>query len=211
MDRRHLLSALIGAAVGVALFWLMPRLVEDRSQPPAPKPAADVSFTHPRIEREPEVRPTPQPKPPKPAANSKPATPISTEAPPVDGPEAPTLKPTPPSRAPGLQLSPPPEVDGPGDGSLEEYGLRVKRYFAPNYPPIPQRDGIEGWVEVEFTVTVDGGVRDVRVVASKPRNADLERAAVGAMARWLFEPPLRDGAAVEVVARQRFDFSLDDD
>lgn len=214
MDRRHLLSAGAGAVIGVALFWLMPRLVSPPAAPPD-EPTPIVEMQTPRLPDDPEppVR-RPPPRPPESSKVPKPAEPLATE--PVDAPDTEvvvTSVPERPGRPTGVDPTlPSADIESDGEGpSLADYGLEPLRSFAPQYPPAPQRDGIEGWVEVEFTVTVTGSVRDVRMVAGEPRVPDFERAAVRAMARWTFRPPQRDGVAVEVTARQRFNFRLVDD
>jgi outer membrane biosynthesis protein TonB len=44
---------------------------------------------------------------------------------------------------------------------------RVK-YVAPKYPRSAERRNISGWVEVVFTVALDGSVKDVQVINSQP-------------------------------------------
>jgi protein TonB len=215
MDRRHLLSAGAGASIGIALFWLMPRLVAPPAAPPD-QPTPIIEMETPRIpdRAAPEPRPPPPPRPTASDQTPRPAAPLATD--PVAESKSRvelTAVPERPDRPVGVDPTLP-VVDITGDDgepSLADYGLEARRSFAPQYPPGPQRDGIEGWVEVEFTVTVTGTVRDVRMVAGEPRVPDFERAAVRAMARWTFRPPQRDGVAVEVIARQRFNFRLVDD
>jgi protein TonB len=56
--------------------------------------------------------------------------------------------------------------------------------------------GIEGWVEVRFTVTAIGAVRDAVVVASEP-GTTFDAAALQAIARWRYNPRIEQGEAVE--------------
>jgi protein TonB len=56
------------------------------------------------------------------------------------------------------------------------------------YPPMAERRRIEGEVEVEFTINVDGSVSEVRVLRSQPEGI-FDREASGAMERWRFAPP----------------------
>jgi protein TonB len=65
----------------------------------------------------------------------------------------------------------------------------------PAYPPEALRNGTEGWVEVEFTITETGAVRDIEVVAAQPRGV-FESAATEALGHWRFEPRLANGQAV---------------
>jgi protein TonB len=56
------------------------------------------------------------------------------------------------------------------------------------YPPQAQRRGIEGRVELEFTIAADGSVSDVVVARSEPEGI-FDREAIGSMQRWRFAPP----------------------
>ena len=66
----------------------------------------------------------------------------------------------------------------------------------PKYPRAARAAAVAGWVDLEFTVTPDGTVADIRVTASEPADT-FDLAAVEALAKWRFEPMRRDGSAVE--------------
>lgn len=86
--------------------------------------------------------------------------------------------------------------------------LRRTRYVEPNYPRAAQDAGVEGWVDLEFTVRTDGSVDAIRVTAAEPAGT-FEEAATAALARWRFEPVRRDGAPVEQRARLRMRFNIE--
>lgn len=67
----------------------------------------------------------------------------------------------------------------------------------PEYPVPAIRDGEEGWVYVQFTVTATGGVRDVRVSDSEPPQI-FNEAAVSAAQQFRFEPQINNGTPVDV-------------
>jgi len=67
----------------------------------------------------------------------------------------------------------------------------------PEYPVTAIRDGDEGWVFVQFTVTAAGGVRDVRVIESEPPQM-FDEAAVSAAQQFRFEPQANNGTPVDV-------------
>jgi protein TonB len=82
--------------------------------------------------------------------------------------------------------------------------------FPPDYPPRALAAGIEGWVQVRFSVTAVGTVRDAIVVASEPR-ATFDEAALAAIARWRYNPRVENGEAVERVGLQTIiRFELED-
>ena len=73
---------------------------------------------------------------------------------------------------------------------------------APEYPPRAIARGIEGWVQVQFTVTTIGTVKDAIVVAAEPRKT-FDDAALKAIARWRYNPKVENGVAVERVGCKR--------
>ncbi len=102
-----------------------------------------------------------------------------------------------------------PPIAGPGSRSqlsLDRELVAVSQ-AQPLYPPDAIMQGIEGWVEVEFTVRVDGSTADVRVLRAEPRNV-FERHAMAAVLRWRFQPPIVDGAVLPTRTQQRIDFVL---
>lgn len=73
--------------------------------------------------------------------------------------------------------------------------------IAPDYPPKPLLDQIEGWVKVQFTITPSGTVHDAFVVDSSPKNV-FDAAALNSIARWRYNPKVEDGVPVERVGVQ---------
>jgi len=85
--------------------------------------------------------------------------------------------------------------------------LARDKYVAPRYPSAAQRKGIDGWVELEFTVATDGTVKDLAVFRAEPADA-FDDAAIKAVSQWRYRPILRDGRAIEQRARLRVRFAL---
>jgi protein TonB len=71
----------------------------------------------------------------------------------------------------------------------------------PDYPPRALSRGLEGWVQVQFTITATGTVKDAVVVTAEPRNI-FDDAALKAIARWRYNPKVENGTAVERVGVQ---------
>jgi TonB family protein len=86
--------------------------------------------------------------------------------------------------------------------------LKNTRYVAPIYPPKALRQGIEGWVNLEFTLDPAGAVSDIVVKSAVPTGV-FEKAAVDAVTKWRFQPVQRDGAAVNQRAAVRVQFKLE--
>jgi TonB family protein len=85
--------------------------------------------------------------------------------------------------------------------------LKRTREVQPVYPRDAERNKIEGWVDVEFTIAADGTTQNLAVRAAEPRDV-FEQAAIDSVQRWRFEPILSDGVAVSQRARMRVRFVL---
>ena len=77
----------------------------------------------------------------------------------------------------------------------------------PVYPARALRSGIEGIVTVEFTISIDGSVKDLVIVKAKPTKI-FDRAVLKAVSKWKFNPDMVNGLAVEKRARQDVKFKL---
>lgn len=97
-----------------------------------------------------------------------------------------------------------------GGGGLFDGDIFPLARIPPQYPRQANRDGIEGWVKVEFTVNADGTVRSARVVEAKPRGV-FDSAAISAAMKWKFKPRVVDGKATDQRGVMQIDFKLSDD
>jgi TonB family protein len=75
------------------------------------------------------------------------------------------------------------------------------------YPVDAARDGIEGWVDVEFVVDVTGQPRDFEVVAAEPKGR-FEDAALAALSKYRYRPFTRDERPFARRLRLRIRFAL---
>ncbi len=82
---------------------------------------------------------------------------------------------------------------GIGGGMSDRGALPLVR-VEPQYPPQAAKRGLEGWVQLRFTITSAGTVAEVAVVKSS--NPVFERAAVEAVRKWKYEPQMQSGTAV---------------
>ncbi len=79
----------------------------------------------------------------------------------------------------------------------------------PQYPLRASERGIEGWVEVEFTISKLGTVKDPFVLNSHPSSI-FDRSALKAIRKWKYNPKIEDGEPVErpgVKVRLRFELN----
>jgi protein TonB len=65
----------------------------------------------------------------------------------------------------------------------------------PSYPERAAERGLEGWVEVEFTISASGTVRDPKIVASTSNV--FHKAVLDAIRKWKYQPKIEDGKPVE--------------
>jgi TonB family protein len=84
--------------------------------------------------------------------------------------------------------------------------LKRVRMVSPAYPDAARKRGIEGWVELAFTVQTNGSVDQVEVRNASPADV-FDDAAVRAVRQWRFEPVLRAGEKIEQRAMVRLKFS----
>ncbi len=96
-----------------------------------------------------------------------------------------------------------------GDGSLG--GLAFSAGLAdrdplplvrvePQYPPEAQRRKLEGWVQLRFTISTAGSVKDPVVVKSS--HSLFERNALQAVSKWKYQPQMRAGKPAEAPDQQ---------
>jgi protein TonB len=85
--------------------------------------------------------------------------------------------------------------------------LTRTNYVGPEYPRSARRRGLTGSVDVTFTVTTEGRVRDAIVSRSNP-GITFDHAAIDAVEKWRFEPTVENGVAVEKRSGVRLAFDL---
>jgi len=86
-------------------------------------------------------------------------------------------------------------------------GITPTVRIEPQYPSRALRAGIEGLVTVEFTIAVDGSVKDVDIVSADPPKI-FDNEVLKAIKRWKFPPQTEAGKTVEKRARQDIRFTL---
>lgn len=86
-------------------------------------------------------------------------------------------------------------------------GITPTVRIEPQYPARALRAGIEGEVTVEFTIAIDGSVKDIEIVAADPPQI-FDKEVLKALKRWKFPPQSEGGRTVEKRARQDIRFTL---
>ena len=83
--------------------------------------------------------------------------------------------------------------------------MKVVTYVAPVYPARALDRGLQGWVDLEFTVGTDGKTRDI-AVANASNDSLFRREATEAVKQWQFEPRVFMNRSIDqrVFTRIRF-------
>ncbi|WP_041524225.1 energy transducer TonB [Gilvimarinus agarilyticus] len=200
---RVIIAAALAVVVTLGLLFLMHSLINSDLQ-------ADEQEEQVRIE---DIR-MPDTEIETRYETAKPDKPETPETPPPDIPEpdfeSPDINPE------GLNMDAPSlssdiNVSAGGIGGDGEYLPIVK--VAPQYPRRAAQRGIEGFVTVEFTVTINGSTKDVVVIEGIDKDGDptsiFDRAAVKAAEKFKYKPRVVDGTPIEVPGvRNRFVFEL---
>jgi protein TonB len=213
----ELLAPAVPAPLEIRPVRVAPLPDADDTPPPQVSPAALPP--PPRATPPPELpQPAPLPLPaPPPAALLAPlpvelaALPAASAA--VAVPVAAAQPPTPPPPAGAPQTTAPAVATGTGLATtydLAEVETRPAGLYQPPpaYPHAARQRGIEGFVEVRFTVGADGRVADAEVVTAEPRGV-FDDAARNALLSWRFRPGTREGVPVRVRMQIRIRFDLE--
>jgi protein TonB len=178
------LSVAWGALVAVALFSLLWRFVNVPMDVGNLVQATRIEFTRKIVETPLEEK--------RPEKVVREAPPLTVEPPPfgvgVGSADPPTPYAPPDVRVGGVTL-------GPMPAGSDRDALPLVR-VNPDYPPRALANGIEGWVQVQFTITTAGTVKDPKVVEADP-DGYFEKAALNAVSRYKYKPKIVDGEPVE--------------
>ena len=204
---RFFWSSLLGVLVALGLFWLMHTLISGPSNTTRDRDDSVsldfIQVDQDEIENIRKRTPPPKPEPPK-----KPPPPPKLSVENQDRPQQPMPRIDMPKVNLGISSGQGPYLGNwtAGDPSAEGDIIPIVQ-IAPQYPRDAAIKGIEGWVEIEFTIEPDGTVSDPKVIASEPRRV-FDRDAIRAIYKWKFKPRIVDGKAVSRRATQRMDFTL---
>lgn len=234
MILRLIPSLLLGLIVSGALYWMMYLMLEHHYDLTDREALTQVDFV--RLHREdpiPETltRELPPPPPSLPATVTPPPT--ETLAPAPASPSQPAVAPA--FEMPRLALPvgggtiaapvtgatdwsslapPPPDAAGvpreamPAAPGTSNAALAAIVRIPPTYPMEARRQKLQGWVRLEFTVTEDGSVTDIKVREARPPRV-FDQAAINALGQWKFRPAMENGKPVRKRAAQTLKFELD--
>lgn len=201
MIGRYVFAVVAGSLVTLSLLFIMHLLIEfGESALSSPRDRHTLEFV--RIKRNEnlnteDITPEKPPKPPK----------VPPDIPPQDmdniDPNAPTINIAPPTVASNV------DIGGPGVMNIAEGDYLPIVRVAPIYPARALSRGVEGYVDMSFTVTATGTVKDPIVMFST--SSLFDRAATRAVLKFKYKPRVVDGQPVEVVGvKTRITFKIED-
>ncbi len=85
---------------------------------------------------------------------------------------------------------------------------KVDTYISSNYPFTAFSDGVEGMVELEFTIGTNGELYDIEVVLVEPEGREFANAARKVLEKLMYNPGRYHGRKVPVRLKQQFAFRL---
>ena len=101
------------------------------------------------------------------------------------------------------------DIGGPGAMNIAEGDYLPIVRVAPVYPARALSRGLEGYVDMSFTVTTAGTVKDPVVMFST--SSLFERAAIRAVLKFKYKPRVVDGVPVEVPnVKTRITFQIEE-
>jgi protein TonB len=174
----------LGALTAFGLFWVMQALVSVSGELKEGGGRLSVDYVRLKRDRTPETkkreppkREKPQQQPPPPDMNMakamRPGDVVGEMVPMVDT---------------GAELE---KASSLGAGGNDRDVVPLVR-VDPDYPPRARQRGIEGWVDIEFTISPVGTVQDARVIAANPSFV-FDRSALRAVRKWRYNPKIENG------------------
>lgn len=201
MIGRYVFSIIVGSVITLSLIFVMHLLIE-HAEDAISKERERHQLDFVRIKRNEtlnteELTPEKPPKPPE----------VPPEVPPQDldtvDPNAPTIK------IPAPEVSANVDIGGPGGMNIAEGDYLPIVRVAPIYPARALSRGVEGYVDMGFTVTTSGTVRDPVVLFST--SSLFERSATRAVLKFKYKPRVVDGVPVDVPnVKTRISFQIEE-
>ena len=201
MFARYAFATVVGIVVTLSLLFIMQLLIAT-GQKALTQPRERLQLDFVRVKRNEQLNTqelVPE-KPPKPPEVPQEAPPQSVDT--ID-PSAPTIN------IPAPQVAAETSIGGPAGMNIAEGDYLPIVRVAPVYPARALSRGLEGYVDLSFTVTTAGTVRDPIVMFST--SSLFERAAIRAVLKFKYKPRVVDGVPVDVPGvKTRISFKIED-
>ena len=150
--------------------------------------------------------PTPTPIPPTPTETATetptPEPSVTPTSPPTETPVPPTATPIPPTPTPSVREG---DIVSMGSGVTQAVVIQREE---PKYPPMARQMRVEGSVEAQALVGIDGRVEQVRIVNVSRAGVGFEKATEEAVRKWRFKPATKHGVKVRMWVQIRVPFRV---
>jgi protein TonB len=201
---RYLVALLLSGVLTAGLFGALRVLINVRTEAEAATAISKIEFV--RLRREVEIEEKQREKPERAKPEQAPVTPTLS----VAKEEGIDLGLDVEALAAGLGAEFGSAGGGGGDGSgggalafsaglADRDPLPLVR-VEPQYPQQARQRKLEGWVQVRFTISTAGSVRDAAVVKSS--DSVFERSAIQAVNKWKYQPLMQEGKPAEAPDQQ---------
>lgn len=197
---RAIVTSSLGVLIAFGLFWVMQALISTKAELKEGGAQFSVDFVRLRRDTAPELKKREPPKREKP--EQQPAPPQMNVAKNINPSEA--VGEIAPIIDTGAELE---KATSLGTGAGSDRGITPLVRVDPDYPPRARQQGIEGWVDLMFTISPVGTVEDAQVIGSNPTYI-FDQAALRAVRKWRYNPQIENGVAVAragVKVRIRFE------
>jgi len=205
MNARLPTSFLLGGLVTFALFFMIHKMIAP-GDPRDIISVRGVPIDFVRLKRDQELTLKKRALPERPTQpRTPPPLPVSSK---TDIPMPRSM----PSRMPlvansGLGIVGPSQLLFPG----EDMDVLPLFRVPPQYPIHAERRGLDGWVDLEFSISKIGRVVDPVVLSAKPKGV-FDQAARAAIMKWRYRPKIEHGSPVKRTGiRVRITFRLQDE
>ncbi len=187
MVERSLIAVPLGLLTAFFLFWVMQAMINTEAELGESRGRFTVDYVRlkkdhtPQLKkREPPKREKPKQQPPPPEMNMakamNPGEAVGDIVPMIDT---------------SAELE---KATSLGAGGSDQDVVPLVR-VDPEYPPRAKQRGIEGWVDVEFTISPVGTVQNAFVIGAEPSTI-FNRAALRAIRKWKYNPKIEGGVPV---------------
>ena len=199
MIPRYFVTVALGALTAFGLFWVRQALINVEGE--LKESGGRLSVDYVRLKRdntpelkkrEPPKREKPKQQPPPPEMNMakamNPSDAVGEIVPMIDT---------------GAELE---KATSLGAGGSDRDIVPLVR-VEPDYPPRARQRGIEGYVDLEFSISPVGTVQNPKVIGAQPAIV-FDRAALRAVRKWKYNPKIEGGVPVArhgVQVRLRFE------
>jgi TonB family protein len=189
-----LIAALVVIAAAVGWWFISGSKTFDSSSSESVPPIVTTPTETPMPEPTDTATPSPSATAVPPTATASP-TETETEVPPTATAVPPTMTPTPSVREGDIVVL--------GPGVTQPVAIQKEE---PRYPPLAKQMRVEGSVEAQALVGIDGSVEQVRIIGVSRKGMGFEKITEETIMKWRYKPATKNGIKVRMWVQIRVPF-----